>query len=164
METTRDLAGDTAPLDPDALRADAAMEALLTESIALDSPRFVLSTERPFAPWEVRNARHWRLPVLTGGGLLGASAFVGLLPLWRLGPGTVAVVWTDLLAAAFVRPVEVLAASAPALVQAVSAVRSEEGLLPVPVLLLGTAAVGAATWLLSRSRPGERVDAGARRS
>ncbi len=164
METTRDTAGATAPLDPEALRVDAAVEALLAEAVEVDPREVLLSTERPFAPWEVRNARHWRLPVLAGGGLVGASAFVGLLPLWRLGPLTATVVWTDLLAAAFVRPVEVFAASAPVIVRAVSAVHSEEGLFPVPVLLLGTAAVGAATWLLSRSRPGTQGDAGARRS
>jgi len=157
METTRGSAGDLAPLDPEALRVDARLEALLDESVAFDSPRIALSTERPFAPWEVRNARHWRFPVLAAGGLVGASLATGLLPLWRLGPGTAVVVWVDLVAAALVRPVEVLTASVPLVVRAVSALRGDQGIAePVPLLLLGTVAVGTltwVTWLRSRNRP-----------
>ena len=163
METTHGPAGDLAPLDPELAEVDRRLEALLDESIALDSPRFLLSMERPFAPWEVRNAGNFRLAAMTVGSLVGGSLSVGLLPLWRLGPGTAVVVWTDLLAAALVRPVEVLAGSFPLLVRAAASVRSEDGLLPVPVLLLGTLGVGAATWLLWRSRP-ERATESAPRS
>lgn len=161
METTTGTAGDFAPLSREAEKADRQFEVFLDQALAAEMPAPregdqaaagipALSLVRPFAPWEVRNARNWRFPLLAGAGLVGSSLAVGLAPLWRLGPGTAAVVWFDLVSAAFIRPLAALATSLPLLARAASAVRAEEGLLSVPVLLAGTATAGLGTWLLAR--------------
>jgi hypothetical protein len=157
METTTGTAGDFAPLSREAQEADRRIEVFLDQELESEKTTGLaasglagLSTVRPFAPWEVRNARNWRFPLLAGAGLVGSSLFVGLAPLWRLGPGTAAVVWFDLVGAAFLRPLSALANSLPLLARAASAVGAEEGLLSVPLLLVATATAGLGTWMLAR--------------
>ncbi|HTS01336.1 MAG TPA: hypothetical protein VMN04_02355, partial [Thermoanaerobaculia bacterium] len=72
---------------------------------------------RPFAPWEVRRARAWRLPALAALGLLAASLGVFLAPVWSLGPAAAADLWLRVIAAASSGAVGAALAAAPALVE-----------------------------------------------
>ena len=54
---------------------------------------------RPFAAWEVRRARAWRIPALAAASLLAASLAIFLAPLWTLGPGTALETWARVMAA-----------------------------------------------------------------
>ena len=74
----------------------------------------------PFAPWEARQRRFWKVPALVLG-LLSASAFaLGMAPLLRLGPGTALGVWGHLLAVSLVRPAVVAIEAAPLAAKAAS--------------------------------------------
>jgi hypothetical protein len=165
MTTTHEPFGPTPTPAPtgetvEAAEQDRKIEALLDELVAqrapLDPPADLTArvlAARPFAPWEVRHGRAWRLPAAAGLGLLGASAGLFLAPLWRLGPGTALQLWAKLTAAALASPLEAALASGALLAEAAGKVSSE---LPGPgVVLLGAAAALAAGALaLGVARPG----------
>lgn len=118
-----------ASLSPAEKAADAKLELLLDEALAsrttdplpLEFTGRVLAG-RPFAPWEVRRASVWKVPVLAFFALLGASAAVFALPLFRLGPGTAFALWGWATLAALTRPVVALVSSMRLLPQAGEAV------------------------------------------
>ena len=95
---------------------------------------------RPFAAWEVRQPRHWKAPALVLALLVGSSAAVGMVPLFRLGPSTAFSVWSHLLAASLLRPALAAVEAAPLLAAGLS-----KALRVVPV---GTTAALAALALL----------------
>ena len=93
----------------------------------------------PFAPWEARQRRFWKVPALVLG-LLSASAFaLGMAPLLRLGPGTALGVWGHLLAVSLVRPAVVAIEAAPLAAKAASKAAAAPGTL---VFLAAGAALG----------------------
>lgn len=102
---------------------DRRLEVILDESVASDPglpalPRDFASrvaSARPFAPWEVRQTRAWRVPLAVGGLLVGGSLGLGMAPLWTLGPATALEVWLDLVLAGSVRPVATLVEALPLL-------------------------------------------------
>ena len=121
--TTNALTPESAPSAGD-LERDRKLEVLLDEMVAVprgdelpdDFAARVLE-RRPFAPWEVSRASHWRLPVGVGLGLVAASLGLALTPLWSLGPGTAVTVWSELVAVAFGRPVATLLTALPILAE-----------------------------------------------
>lgn len=140
------------PADPAEGRADLErdrnIEVLLDELVAApgeelpaDFSSRVLAS-RPFAPWEVARAPHWKLPAGVGLGLLAGSLGLGLTPLWSLGPGTAVTVWGELLAVALGRPLGTLMTALPLLADGTG--RAARALTPATVVLLGLAA-GLAT-------------------
>ncbi len=103
MEFRDDAAGLEA-LSPEELGRDRELELLLDECVAsspVPGPELTarILAARPFAPWEVRRARAWRVPALAALGLLAASLAVFLAPLWSLGPGTALELWVRVIAA-----------------------------------------------------------------
>ena len=100
---------------PERLPTDEELETLLDELVRKarkDGPSGLppgfaerVVEKRPFAPWEVRQPRHWKAPALVLALLVGCSAAVGMTPLFRLGPSTALSVWSHLLAASILRPV-----------------------------------------------------------
>jgi hypothetical protein len=95
----------------------------------------------PFAPWETRQRRFWKVPALVLG-LLFSSAFVlGLAPLLRLGPETAMRVWAQLIAVSMIRPVLVAVEAAPLAAKAASAASRTLAASPgsMPLLLTGAA-------------------------
>jgi hypothetical protein len=147
-------------LDPAALPAelkcDRELEVVLDEMVgsAPELPRDFagrLIAERPFAPWEVRAARAWRVPALAAGLLFAASLGVFLAPLWSLGPGTALSVWSRVVAASLSGSLSALVAAGPLLSEAVSklAAQSPElragslvGLCAAAATLLGLGVAG----------------------
>lgn len=107
---------------------DRRLEVVLDESVASDPglpslpPDFAsrVASARPYAPWEVRHARSWRVPLAIGGLLVGGSLGIGMAPLWTLGPATALEVWVDLLLAGSVRPVATLVEALPLLGRGIS--------------------------------------------
>lgn len=146
---------NAAPPDPAEGKADLEhdrkLEVLLDELVAAPaeelpadfSARVVAS--RPFAPWEVARAPHWRVPAGVGLGLLAGSLGLGLTPLWSLGPGTAVTVWGELLAVAFGRPIATLATALPLLADGTG--RAARAASPVTIALVGLAAGLAITSL-----------------
>src|SRR5436190_13035711 len=137
------------------LRIEALLDELVVQASPHDAPADLTArvlAARPFAPWEIRHGRAWRLPAAAGLGLLGASAGLFLAPLWRLGPATALQLWAKLTAAALASPLEAALASGALLAEAAGKVSTE---LPGPgVALLGSAAVLAAFALaLGVARP-----------
>jgi hypothetical protein len=140
------------------LERDREFEALLDELVAA-APRPDLSAdfaarltaERPFAPWEVRRAWAWRLPVVTGAGLVGASAGLFLAPVWRLGPAIAMELWAKLTSAALASPLHAALAAGPLLVEAAGKVSAAAG--PNIVLLGAGAALAAGTLVFGMGRP-----------
>ena len=87
---------------------------------------------RPFAPWEVRKARAWRVPAAVAGGLLAASVAVFLAPLWSVGPTAAMDLWVRVIVASTSGAVGATLAAAPALADAAGrALSGLSGLRPV---------------------------------
>ncbi len=147
------------PISPEssgeASASDRRLEVLLDEMVAAE-PEGVLpegfaarvAAARPFAPWEVRRARSWRLPAGVGALLVGGSLGLALAPLWTLGPATAVEVWTDLLAAGTVRPVAAVVKALPVVSRGLGkvATQTSPALLATLVAgaLIGAAALGRA--------------------
>lgn len=149
--TTNALTTDSAPAPGD-LERDRRLEVLLDELVAVpqgdglpaDFARRILD-RRPFAPWEVCRASHWRLPAGIGLGLLTGSLGLALTPLWSLGPSTAVTVWIELVAVAFGRPVATLMTALPLLAEGTG--RAAQQVPRGAIALLGSAAVVAASSL-----------------
>jgi hypothetical protein len=141
--TTNAKTPDPAPGKGD-LERDRKLEVLLDELVAVPteelpadfSARVVAA--RPFAPWEVARAPHWKIPAGVGFGLLAGSLGLGLTPLWSLGPATAVAVWSELLAVAFGRPLATFATALPLLLD--GAGRAARAVSPGTVVALGMAA------------------------
>jgi hypothetical protein len=170
MTTRRDHPGVPTQLEqeaPDAaatgeaLERDRRFEALLDELVASDDPlapvppadltdRIVAG--RPFAPWEVRQARFWRFPLVAGAGLIGGSAGLFLAPLWRLGPATALQLWASLSAAAIASPLQAALAAGPLLAEAMGKVSGTFAGRGLVLLGLGTL-IAASGLALGLGRP-----------
>ena len=158
--TTNALTTDSAPAPGD-LERDRRLEVLLDELVTVpsgdglpaDFAKRVLD-RRPFAPWEVSRASHWRLPAGVGLGLLAGSLGLALTPLWSLGPGTAVTVWAELLAVAFGRPAATFVTALPLLTEATG--RAADAVSPAAVFVFGavagvvTASLGIALGRLRR--------------
>lgn len=137
---------------------DRKLEGLLDESVRThDGPGGLsegfaskVAAARPFAPWEVRHGRPWRVPLGVGGLLLAGSFGIGLAPLWTLGPATALETWTDLVLAGSVRPVATLIEALPLLGRGLSRLASAAPPAWTWLLLLAGAA-GAATLVRGRA-------------
>jgi hypothetical protein len=124
-------AGDVRPPSKEELEGDRRLELILDECV-MASPASAweaglaarVMAARPFAPWEVRQARAWRAPALAAGGLLAASLAVFLAPLWSLGPETALGMWARVMAAGTTAGLPALLASMPTLADALGAVLS----------------------------------------
>ena len=93
-ESSRARTQDVPPPSPEELERDRRMELILDECV-IASPAAPFEAEltarvmaaRPFAAWEIRRARAWRIPALAAASLLAASLAIFLAPLWnRWGP------------------------------------------------------------------------------
>lgn len=109
-------------LTPEEIERDRQLELLLDECVGSSpapGPELTarILAARPFAPWEVRRARAWRVPAFAALGLLAASVAVFLAPVWSLGPATALELWIRVLAASASGAAASLAA-APALANA----------------------------------------------
>lgn len=119
----RDDADELSSLSPGERERDRRLELLLDECVA-SSPApgpeltAAILAARPFAPWEVRKARAWRVPALAAAGLLAASLAVFLAPLWSLGPVAAMDLWVRVLAASASGALGAALAAAPALADA----------------------------------------------
>lgn len=155
--TTNALTTASAP-DPGDLERDLKLEVLLDELVTIppgeelpaDFAAKVLE-RRPFAPWEVSRASHWKLPAGIGLGFLAGSLGLALTPLWSLGPGTALTVWGELLAVAFGRPVATFVAALPLLAEGTGRAAREVPAGAV-VLLGGAAGLTAASLGMALSR------------
>src|ERR1035438_9503822 len=105
-ESTGARVQDVLPPTPEELERDRRMELFLDECVmASPAPRFEgeltawVMAARPFAAWEVRRARAWRIPAVAAAALLAASLAIFLAPLWSLGPGTAFETWARVMAA-----------------------------------------------------------------
>ncbi len=125
-------------LSREEIERDRRIELLLDECVAAspapgpDLTAAILAG-RPFAPWEVRKARAWRVPAAAAGGLLAASAGVFLAPLWSLGPTAAMDLWARVIVASTSGAVGAALAAAPALADAAGRALSGPGVLR-PVL------------------------------
>lgn len=118
MEIRDDLRAHEAPTREEAER-DRRLELLLDECVGTSpapGPELTAAilAARPFAPWEVRRARSWRLPALAASGLLAASLAVFLAPLWSLGPVAAMDLWVRVLASSASGALGAAIAAAPA--------------------------------------------------
>jgi hypothetical protein len=156
---------------PEELDRDRRMELILDECVTA-SPAASFEADltarvmaaRPFAPWEVRRARAWRIPALGAAALLAASLGIFLAPLWSLGPGTAVETWARVMAAGTAGALPALLAAVPSLASALAAaLASAPGTRPA----LGGALLvsGGAFALLARrlARRPSRLESGARR-
>jgi len=132
----RDEAEQLSSLSPEERERDRRLELLLDECVA-SSPApgreltAAILAARPFAPWEVRKARAWRVPALAASGLLAASVAVFLAPLWSLGPVAAMDLWVRVIAASASGALGAALAAAPALAEATGrALAGAEGLRP----------------------------------
>lgn len=132
----RDDAEQLSSLSPEERERDRRLELLLDECVA-SSPApgpeltAAILAARPFAPWEVRKARAWRVPALAASGLLAASLAVFLAPLWSLGPVAAMDLWVRVIAASASGALGAALAAAPALADATSrALAGADGLKP----------------------------------
>jgi hypothetical protein len=149
--TTNALTTEPGPAPGD-LERDRKLEVLLDELVAVpggdelpsDFASRVLE-RRPFAPWEVSRAGHWKVPLAVGVGLLGGSLGLALTPLWSLGPATAVTVWAELLAVAFGRPVATFVSALPLLAEGTG--RAAREVPAGTVVLLGTLAGAVAATL-----------------
>ncbi len=113
------------------LERDVRLELLLDECVT-GTPSSVweasltarVMAARPFAPWEVRSARAWRIPAMAASFLLSASVIVFLAPLWSLGPGTALEMWARVMAAGTAAGLPALLSSIPTLAEGIGAVLS----------------------------------------
>jgi hypothetical protein len=149
---TKDVLLTDAPPNPVDAERDRKLEVLLDELVTVPSgdelpPDFAnrVLARRPFAPWEVSRAAHWRVPAGIGLGLLGGSLALALTPLWSLGPGTAVTVWAELLAVAFGRPVATFVTAFPLLAEGTS--RAAQAVSPGGILLVGSLAGAVAVSL-----------------
>jgi hypothetical protein len=136
MMEIRDDAELLSSLSPEERERDRRLELLLDECVA-SSPApgpeltAAILAARPFAPWEVRKARAWRVPALAASGLLAASLAVFLAPLWSLGPVAAMDLWVRVIAASASGALGAALAAAPALADATGrALAGAEGLRP----------------------------------
>lgn len=132
MEIRDDTAGPEA-LSPEEIERDRRLELLLDECVGaspVPGPELTAAilAARPFAPWEVRRARAWRVPGFAALGLLAASFAVFLAPLWSLGPVAAMELWVRVIAASFSGAVAAAAAT-PALAEAAGRALSGAGSL-----------------------------------
>jgi hypothetical protein len=154
MMDSRDDAQGLEGLSQAEIERDRRLELLLDECVAaspVPGPEFTAAVlaARPFAPWEVRKARAWRIPAAAALGLLAASLGVFLAPLWSLGPATAVDLWVRVLAAASSGALGAALSAAPALADATGrALAASEGLRPWLVGLL--LASGGSLALLAR--------------
>jgi hypothetical protein len=123
MMEIRDDAEQFSGLSPEERERDRRLELLLDECVG-SSPvpgaelTAAILAARPFAPWEVRKARSWRIPALAASGLLVASLAVFLAPLWSLGPVAGMDLWVRVVAASASGALGAALAAAPALADA----------------------------------------------
>lgn len=119
---------DGPPPSPEELELDHRFELVLDECVkssqsapweARIAARVMAS--RPFAPWEVRRARAWRVPAVAAAALLVASQAVFLAPLWSLGPQAALEMWARVIAAGTAGALPSVFAAAPALADALAA-------------------------------------------
>jgi hypothetical protein len=136
MMQIRDDAEQLSSLSPEERERDRRLELLLDECVA-SSPApgpeltAAILAARPFAPWEVRKARAWRVPALAASGLLAASLAVFLAPLWSLGPVAAMDLWVRVIAASASGALGAALAAAPALADATGrALAGADGLKP----------------------------------
>lgn len=132
----RDDAELLASLSPEEKERDYRLELLLNECVE-SSPApgpeltAAILAARPFAPWEVRKARSWRVPALAAFGLLAASLAVFLAPLWSLGPVAAMDLWVRVIAASASGALGAALAAAPVLADATGrALAGSAGLRP----------------------------------
>ena len=155
----RDDAELLASLSPEEKERDSRLELLLNECVE-SSPApgpeltAAILAARPFAPWEVRKARSWRVPALAAFGLLAASLAVFLAPLWSLGPVAAMDLWVRVIAASASGALGAALAAAPVLADATGrALAGSAGLRPV---LGGLLLVSAGALPLVARRPAKR--------
>jgi hypothetical protein len=136
MMEIRDDAELLASLSPEEKERDSRLELLLNECVE-SSPApgpeltAAILAARPFAPWEVRKARSWRVPALAAFGLLAASLAVFLAPLWSLGPVAAMDLWVRVIAASASGALGAALAAAPVLADATGrALAGSAGLRP----------------------------------
>lgn len=163
---------DVLPPSPEELERDRHLELILDECVTT-SPEAPFEAEltarvmaaRPFAAWEVRRARAWRIPAVAAAGLLAASLAIFLAPLWTLGPGTAFETWARVMAVGTAGAFPAFLAAAPALARAMAgALSTSPGTRPV--LALALLVSGSAFALLARrlARRPSRLATGARRA
>ncbi len=150
-------------------RTDEEIELLLDRGVEGDQPALPegfadrVRGACPFAPWEARQRRFWKVPALVLGALSGSAFLLGMAPLFRLGPETALRVWAQLLAVSMIRPAVVAVEAAPLAGRAASrALGASPGSLP---LLAACAALGLAAMvfaLLPALRRRRASDAAAR--
>jgi len=123
-------------LSPEERERDRRLELLLDECV-VSSPApgpeltAAILAARPFAPWEVRKARAWRVPALAASALLAASLAVFLAPLGSLGPAAAMDLWVRVIAASTSGALGAALAAAPALADATGrALAGSSGLRP----------------------------------
>lgn len=121
-------------------RTDEEVELLLEQSVEGDETALPegfaarVHGACPFAPWEARQRRHWKVPALVLGLLSGSAFALGMAPLLRLGPETAIRVWAQLLAVSMIRPAVAALEAAPLAARAASkAVSASPGSLPLLV-------------------------------
>jgi len=125
-----------ADLSPEERELDRRLELLLDECVGsspVPGPELTAAilAARPFAPWEVRKARSWRVPALAAAGLLAASLAVFLAPLWSLGPVAAIDLWARVIAVTAPGALGAALAAAPALADATGrALAGSGGLRP----------------------------------
>jgi hypothetical protein len=136
MMEIRDDAELLSSLSPEERERDRRLELFLDECVA-SSPApgpeltAAILAARPFAPWEVRKARAWRVPAFAASGLLAASVAVFLAPLWSLGPVAAMDLWVRVIAASASGALGAALAAAPALAEATGrALAAAEGVRP----------------------------------
>ncbi len=132
----RDDAERVYSLSPEERERDRRLELLLDECVGsspVPGPELTAAilAARPFAPWEVRKARAWRVPALAASALLAASLAVFLAPLWSLGPAAAMDLWVRVIAASTSGALGAALAAAPALADATGrALAGSSGLRP----------------------------------
>ena len=125
-----------ADLSPEERELDRRLELLLDECVGsspVPGPELTAAilAARPFAPWEVRKARSWRVPALAAAGLLAASLAVFLAPLWSLGPVVAIDLWARVIAVTAPGALGAALAAAPAVADATGrALAGSGGLRP----------------------------------
>jgi hypothetical protein len=169
-ESTGAGARDVLPPSPEELERDRRMELILDECVTA-SPSLLdaeftarVMAARPFAAWEVRRARAWRVPALAAAALFAASLAIFLAPLWSLGPATAFETWARVMAAGTAGGLPALLAAVPVLASALAtALASSPGTRPA--LAGALLASGSAFVLLARrlARRPSRLGSGARR-
>jgi hypothetical protein len=170
-ELTGSRTQDDLPPSPEELERDRRLELILDECVMV-SPEAPFEAEltarvmaaRPFAAWEVRRARAWRVPALAAVTLLAASLAIFLAPLWALGPSSAFETWARVMAGGTAGGLPALLAAGPSLASALAAAFSgAPGMRPA----LGGAllASGGAFAVLARRLAGRpsRLPAGDRR-